>query len=65
MMMIIFYHIYIIVLPKRQVLNQQICKTFLIGRDLLRKGENMQKYNALKKLCLVYYFKSDYKLVSF
>ena len=62
-MMIVFDHL--IVLPKQQVKQQQFVFTFLIGRDFLRKVANMQKGNALKKLCLVYFFKSEYKLLSF
>ena len=38
---------------------------FFLGPNLLRKVANMQKSKALKKLCLAYFFKSDYKISSF
>ena len=40
-------------------------KMFFSGPHLFRKVANMQKSNALKKLYLAYFLKSDYKIASF
>ena len=52
MMMIFFNQIYIVFLPIQQGMkNKKIGQRFFFGRHVWRKGANMQKSNALKKLC--------------
>ena len=43
---------------------KKIGSNVLLGPHLLRKVSNMQKSNALTKLYLAYFFKSDYKIAS-
>ena len=52
MMMIFFNQIYIVFLPIQQGMkNKKNGQRFFFGRHVLRKGANMQKSIALKKLC--------------
>ena len=54
--MIFLDQIYIIFLPIQQVMkNNKLVQRFFFGRNLLRKGANMQKSNELKKLCLAFF----------
>ena len=60
MMMIFFDQICIIVFPKQQVWHRNKFGIFFcFGPHLLRNWAHMQNYNLLKKLCLVYFFKSE------
>ena len=62
MMVIFFEQIYINNMPIQQVLSKnKLGQIFVLGPHLLRKLVNVQKSNALKKLCLEYFFKSDTK----
>ena len=45
--------------------KQTLGQMFVLGPHLLRKVANMQKSNALKKIYLAYFFKSDNKITSF
>ena len=54
LLMIFLDQIYMIVLPRRQVLTKKNWKCFF-GPYLLPKMPNILKYKALKKLCLVHF----------
>ena len=58
--MTLFEQIYTIVLAKQQVLpHKKDGQMYFFFLYWLWKGANMPKYTLLKKLSLVYFFKSD------
>ena len=66
MVMIFLDQIYLIVLHVQQFLQAKVFgEKFFFGPHLMRKVSNVPKSNALKKLCLAFFFKGDQKFVNF